>query len=237
MTPSTPRHVGIVACSAEGASLCYRTLCSEGATLLGAYGHPEVSLHTHPHSAYVRCLERNDWSGVAELMLSSANTLVKAGAELLICPDNTIHTALPFMAEKPRAPWIHIADVVVEQAVERRNRRVGLIGTRWVMSADLYPERLARENITCVRPTAGDRAEVDRIIMHELVYGNFETRSIVRLLEIIERLESQGCEAVILGCTELPLVIDHANSPLPTLDSTRLLARAALRAAMRPPAS
>ena len=80
MTPSTPRHVGIVACSAEGASLCYRTLCSEGATLLGAYGHPEVSLHTHPHSAYVRCLERNDWSGVAELMRPAADPRFDAPA-------------------------------------------------------------------------------------------------------------------------------------------------------------
>ena len=84
-----PQHIGIVACSAEGAALCYRTICIQGAQLLGPYVHPEISMHTHSLDEYMRCLDRNDWPGVGELMLASANKLAQIGADFLICPDNT----------------------------------------------------------------------------------------------------------------------------------------------------
>ena len=124
-----PHHIGIVGCSAEGAALCYRTICVEGAQFLGPHGHPEVSMHTHSLAEYVECLDRDDWQGVGELMLSSADKLAKTGADFLICPDNTIHQALPIVEPRSPLPWLHIAEVVAAQAVERGFRRLGLTGT------------------------------------------------------------------------------------------------------------
>jgi len=230
---ATPLHIGIVACSAEGAALCYRTVCVEGANLLGAHDHPEVSMHTHSLAEYMKCIDRGDWEGVGELMLSSANKLAKSGADFLICPDNTIHQALPYIQGRSPLPWLHIAEVVAAQAVERGFRRLGLTGTRWLVESAVYPDKLSARGLEGVRPGAGDRAEMNRIIFDELVYGIFKPESIASVQAVIGRLQDEGCDAVVLGCTEIPLILNDANSRLPTLDSTRLLARAALRRAVQ----
>ncbi|HEV2740884.1 MAG TPA: amino acid racemase [Candidatus Elarobacter sp.] len=226
--PRAAQHIGIVACSAQGAALCYRTICVEGAELLGRHAHPEVSMHTPSLAKYVTCIERDDWQGVGELMLASAKKLANIGADFLICPDNTIHRALPYVEPHSPLPWLHIADVVAAQASERGFRRVGLTGTRWLVESDIYPERLARRGLECVRPNAAEREEINRIIMDELVCDVFKPESTAYVQRVIERMKDEGCDAVILGCTELPLILNDANSPLPTLDSTRLLASAAL---------
>ncbi|MDN2674823.1 MULTISPECIES: amino acid racemase [unclassified Janthinobacterium] len=226
------QHIGIVGCSAEGAALCYRTICEEGAHALGPYEHPEVSMHTPSLARYVDCLNGGDLAGVAELMLASARKLAAAGADFLICPDNTIHQAFELMAPRSPLPWLHIADVVASEAAARAYQRVGLTGTRWLVDSAVYPDRLAARGIACVRPGEDERSEINRIIMEELVPGVVKGDSVARFQAIIAGLREQGCDAVILGCTEIPLIISDANSPLPTLDSTRLLARAALRRAL-----
>ncbi|MGJ4969523.1 MULTISPECIES: aspartate/glutamate racemase family protein [unclassified Bradyrhizobium] len=222
------KHIGIVGCSAEGAALCYRTICKEGADLLGPHGHPEVSMHTPSLADYVACLDRGDLAGVAELMLTSARKLAAAGADFLICPDNTIHQALPLVLPRSPLPWLHIADVVATEAVRRGYRRIGITGTKWLVDSNVYPDSLTAHGLAFARPEEADRVEANRIIMDELVYGRFEPPSVAAFQAIITRLKEEGCDAVALGCTEIPLIIDDANSPLPTLDSTRLLARAAL---------
>ncbi len=227
-----PQHIGIVACSAEGASLCYRTICVEGATLLGPHAHPEVSMHTPSLADYVACLERGDVVGVGEIMLASAEKLAKIGADFLICPDNTIHQAFDHVAPRSPLPWLHIAEVVASEAVERGFRRLALLGTKWLMDSDVYPEKLTAHGLAFERPTPEERDEMNRIIMEELVYSAFKPESIAYFHQAIVRLKRAGCDAVILGCTEIPLIIDDTNSPLPTLDSTRLLARAALHHAV-----
>src|SRR5438093_5555147 len=131
-----PDHIGIVACSAEGAALCYRTLCVEGAQLLGAHAHPEISMHTPSFAEYVKFLERNDWAGVGELMLASAHKLAQIGADFLICPDNTIHQALPLVLSRSPLPWLHIAEVVAAQALDRGFKRLGITGTRWLVDSE-----------------------------------------------------------------------------------------------------
>lgn len=227
-----PQHIGIVACSAEGAALCYRTICTEGPSLLGGHAHPEVSMHSLSLADYVACLDRNDWAGVGELMLASAGKLAAIGADFLICPDNTIHQALSLIEQRSPLPWLHIAEVVAEDAVAHGFRRLGLTGTRWLVDSEVYPEKLAAHRLEYVRPTPTERDDIDRIIMDELVRGVFRPASVVRMQQVIARMRDDGCDAVILGCTEIPLVIDDRKSPLPTLDSTRLLARAALRRAV-----
>ena len=224
-------HIGIVACSAEGAALCYRTICTAGAELLGAHAHPEVTVHTYSLADYMNRIYDDDWQGVAELMLSSAGKLARIGADFLICPDNTIHQALPLVEPRSPLPWLHIAEVVVREAARRGYRRLGLTGTRWLVESEVYPEKVAAAGLELRRPHKAEREGISRIIMDELVYGVFKPESISYFQGVIRGLADADCEAVILGCTEIPLIIDDSNSPLPTLDSTRLLARAALRRA------
>jgi aspartate racemase len=227
-----PLHIGIVACSAEGAALCYRTVCIEGAGLLAPHAHPEVSVHTPSLAGYVQCLDRGDWQGVGELMLSSAGKLAAIGANFLICPDNTIHQALPLVEPRSPLPWLHIAEVVAAEAVARGFRRLGLLGTRWLVDSEVYPDKLAARGLDYLRPNAAERDEVNRITMDELVCGAFRPEAVAYHQPVIARMKEEGCDAIVLGCTEIPLIVSDANSPLPTLDSTRLLARAALRRAV-----
>ncbi len=227
-----PKHIGIVACSAEGAALCYRTICMEGAALMGPHDHPEISIHTHSLASYMNCIYGSDWQGVGELMLSSANKLERTGAEFLICPDNTIHQALPFFQDRSPLPWLHIAEVVAGQAAERGFKRLGLTGTRYLVESEVYPEKLIAQGLEYLRPNADEREEIDRIIMDELVYGVFKPQAVTYFQQVIARMKDAGCDAVVLGCTEIPLLMNDTNSPLPTLDSTRLLAHAALKRAL-----
>jgi aspartate racemase len=230
--PLMPQHIGIVGCSAEGAALCYRTLCQEGEQLLGQHAHPEISMHTPSLAGYMHCINRSDWQGVGELMLASANKLALSGADFLICPDNTIHQALPLIEARSPLPWLHIAEVVAAQAALRGFRRIGITGTRWLVESDIYPEKLRAHGLHCLRPNPGEREEINRIIMDELVCGVFKPEAVAYFQRLMERMKGEGCDAVVLGCTEIPLIMSDANSPLPTLDSTRLLARAALRKAV-----
>ena len=221
-------HIGIVVCSAEGAALCYRTICIEGERRFAPDGHPEVSMHTQRYAKYDRMLERDDWPAIAELMLDSARKLAKSGASFLICPDNTIHEALPLIEAASPLPWLKIADAVAEDAAKKGFRRIGLLGTRWTVQGGAYPAAFAARSAEVVRPRDEEREEVNRIIMRELVYGHRKPEAIAYCQRVIERMRDSGCDAVALACTELPLILSDVNSPLPTLDSTRILARAAL---------
>ena len=228
------QHIGIVACSAEGAALCYRTICTEGEQFLGRHAHPEVTMHTHSLASYMDRIHAGDWAGVGELMLSSAGKLAAVGADFLICPDNTIHQALPLIEARSPLPWLHIAQVVAQQAAQRGFRRLALTGTRWLVESDVYPHALQPLGVACVPPTRQEREEINRIIMDELVCGVFRPQAAAYFQQVLARMkDSDGCDAVVLGCTEIPLVVNDANSPLPTLDSTRLLARAALQRAVQ----
>src|SRR4029453_13514919 len=211
--PSMLKHIGIVACSAEGAALCYRTICAEGARLLGPHVHPEVSLHSHSLAEYVDCLDRGDLQGVGDLMLSSAHKLAAIGADFLICPDNSIHQAFPYVELRSPRPWLHIAEVVAAEAAKRGYKRLGLTGTRWLVDREVYPQKLAARSLECVHPTEAERDETHRIIMDELVYGVFKPEGIACYQKVFSRMKNEGCDAVILGCTELPLIMNDSNSP------------------------
>jgi len=226
------KHVGIVACSAEGAALCYRTLCAEASALMGEHNHPEVSMHTHPLAEYMVHIRPGNWEGVADLMLSSARKLAEIGAEFAVCPDNTIHQAFDLVRAKSPIPWIHIGDAVGGEAGERGFSKLGITGTKYLMTGPVYPQTLKQYGISCVIPDEEEREKIDTIIFQELVNGIFPETSRLYFNEVIGKLKESGCEAVVLGCTEIPLIVDPNDCPLPTLDSTRLLARAALNEAL-----
>lgn len=226
------RHIGIVACTYEGAALCYQTICNEGSKYLGKHAHPEVSLHTHPLSEYMKYIVPGDWEGVAKLMISSANKLSKIGANILICPDNTIHQSFSRVKKESPTPWLHIAEEVVKNAEDNNYKKIGILGTKFLMEGPVYPEKFKEKKINYDIPTDEQRDKINNIIFNELVYGIIKLESKKYFLSVIDELKSKGCDSVVLGCTELPLIVFPKESSLPTLDSTRLLARAALKYAI-----
>jgi len=228
-----PKHIGIVAVSAEGAALCYRTLCAEGASVLGRHAHPEVTMHTYPLAAYMRPIEAGRWDEVASMLLASAAKVCRAGAELLICPDNTVHQAMDLIRDQLPLPSLHIAEEVATVAAERGFRRLLLLGTNYLMEGPVYPAKLRARGIECEIPPPDTRTKINDLIFDELVNGRFEASARAYFSQVIAESRRQGMDAVVLGCTEIPLLISEADSPLPVLDSTRILARAALREAVQ----
>jgi aspartate racemase len=226
------KHIGIVACSAEGAALCYRTICLEAQNVMGRHSHPEVTMHTHSLAHYLNVLEgKGGWSGVADLMLDSSEKLARAGANFLISPDNTIHQCFDLVAARSPLPWLHIAQVVGLEAKTCHFRKVGVLGTGYLMDGPVYPVELAKLDIAWETPDDIDKSEVNRIIFEELTVGVVSDQSRGYIQDVISVLKRRGCDAIILGCTELPLLIEQQDSVLPLLDSTRLLARRAIRQA------
>lgn len=225
-------HIGIVACSAEGAALCYRTICVEGAEYMGRHAHPEVTMHTYPLSEYMVYIEQGDWEGVAYLMVQSVKKVAQAGADFAICPDNTIHQAFDLVVKKSPIPWLHIAEEVAKEAQNQSFECLGVLGTRFLMEGPVY-DKLTVMGINYKIPGKRDRKRINDIIFDELVYGKFYSESRTYFNEVIKTLKQQGCDAVVLGCTEIPLLVTQKDSPLPVLDSTRLLARAALKRAVK----
>jgi aspartate racemase len=226
------KHIGIVAGSAEGAALCYRTICLEAQALMGEHNHPEITMNSIAMAKHMPHIRANDWEAVANLMAASAHRLAKAGADFAICPDNTYHQAFKYLIPQSPIPWLHIAKAVAEEANSSGYKRLGILGTKYLAESDVYPEALAEFNIQREIPEEADREKINEIIFKELVNGIFPETSRLYLNEVAEKLKQLGCDAVVLGCTEIPLIVRPDDCPLPTLDSTRLLARAALTRAL-----
>jgi len=233
MGGNVSKHVGIVACSAEGAALCYQTLCAEAQARMGEHMHPEVSMHTHPLGEYMVHIRPGHWKEVAGLMLSSARKLSGMGADFAICPDNTIHQAFDLVRKESPIPWLHIAEAVADEATNQGFKNLAITGTKYLMTGPVYPDILNKRGISTHIPDEDDREKIDKIIFKELVNGVFRQKSRLDFNAVIKKLKDRGCDAVVLGCTEIPLLVDSADCPLPTLDSTRLLARAALKEALK----
>ena len=228
--------IGIAAVSAEGAALCYRTICAEGTAILGRHAHPEVVTHTYPLSDYMVHIDAGRWDAVGDMLLSSGDKLRAAGAEFLICPDNTAHQGLDLVRSRSPLPWLHIAEEVAAAAARERFRRVLVLGTRYLMEGPVYPGKLEAAGVAHEIPDAATRERINTFTFDELVNGRFEAPARAYFVDVIRRSRARGCDAVALSCTEFPILVSPADSPLPTLDSTRLLARAALREATRPTA-
>jgi aspartate racemase len=226
------QHIGIVAGSAEGAALCYRTICLEAQAIMGEYNHPEITMNSMPMAEHMPHIRANDWAAVARLMAASAHKLAQAGADFAICPDNTYHQAFEYLIPQSPIPWLHIAGAVAEEAHRLGYSRLGILGTKYLMEASVYPVALEEFRIESKIPDEADREKINEIIFKELVNGIFPEASRLYFNDVAGKFKARGCDAVVLGCTEIPLIVRPDDTPLPTLDSTRLLARAAIRRAL-----
>jgi len=221
-----------VAGSAEGAALCYRTICLEASAFMGEHNHPEITLNSVPMAEHMRPIRSGDWDAVAEILADSAHKVARAGADFAICPDNTYHQAFEYLLPRSPIPWIHIAESVAEEAQRFGYKRLGILGTKYLSEGPVYPVALKKYGIEREIPDEPDRIRINEIIFKELVNGIFPEASRLYLNEVTDVLKARGCDAVVLGCTEIPLIVRPEDCPLPTLDSTRLLARAALKKAL-----
>jgi aspartate racemase len=231
--PANSKHIGIVACSVEGAALCFREIAAYSLKLMGEHRHPQVTLSCIAMGEWMPAFDRGDYEGVAEFMLRETQIVAKAGAQLAICPDNSAHLAFKYVAAKSPIPWLHIAEEVAKSAMRGGYRHAALLGTRFTMRGPVYPEVFAKYALKISSPAEEDQKIIDDVIFKELVNGIFTEASRLRYNDVIDRMSARGCDSVILGCTEIPLLVRADDCPLPALDSTRLLARAAVDAALQ----
>jgi aspartate racemase len=227
------KHIGIVSVNYEGTSLCYRAICIEAAKLMGEYQHPQITIHSFPLAEYMHFVSRLDWEGVAGLLIDSAEKVARAGADFAICPANTVHEAFKFMRNRSPIPWLHIVEVVGDVAAARGLAKLGILGTKFLMDANLYRDVLADRGIEAVAPDDEQRKKLNQFIFDELVKGTFESSTKEYFRGVAGDLAKRGCDAVVMGCTEIPLILEPRDVEVPLLDSTRLLAKAALEEALR----
>ena len=226
------KHIGILAHSFEGATLCYRTACLEGVKRLGPHLHPEITLTGIAMHFMMDAYEAGDHPKVRRMFEEDIAKLAAAGADFFICPDNTAHIALETAGDAFAIPCLHIAEVVAEQARREGRRKVGILGTNWTMTGPVYPGALGRRGIDWAIPDEDDRKIIHEVIFDELTLGTIKDSSRDAYVRIIKKLAADGCDAVALVCTEIPLLISAEVSPLPVLDSTQLLAAAAVEVAI-----
>lgn len=226
------KRIGICAHSYEGAALCFLTACREGARLLGPHMHPNIVLSAIPMGLSMPAWESDNYQEIAEHLSNGVNEVTKSGAEFFICPDNTGHIVLEKIIHTLPIPGLHIADVVCQEILDNNWGKVALLGTKWTMTGMVYSNAFMKNGLERFIPDEPDRTKINNAIFEELCQGVFESDTIDHFIRTIESLKNMGAECVVLGCTEIPLIIDSENSPLPILDSTRLLAEKAVQLAL-----
>ncbi|MCD2118258.1 MULTISPECIES: aspartate/glutamate racemase family protein [Rhodococcus] len=203
------KHVGILGHSWEGASLCWREVCQHS-NRLGHPAHPDVTMDCISFEHCMPAWERGDYEAVRAMLATSVDRLAWAGCDFFVCPDNTAHLALEAPGDPLTIPGLHLIDIVADAAQRAGHRRVGISGNAVHDDQDL----------------------VHAAIFDELVHGIFRDETRTSFVDLIGRLADSGCDAVALVCTEIPLLVSPADSPLPVLDSTRLSGQAALEVAL-----
>jgi len=226
------KTIGIVAHSYEGGALCFLTACREGGVLLGTHMHPSIVLSAIPMGLSMPGWQTDDYSEVSKYLAAGVDHVTKAGADFFICPDNTAHLVLEKFISKLPIPGLHIAEVVGHEIVSNGWKRIGLLGTQWTMTGTVYANVLEARRLVKIIPDEPVRTKINNAIFNELCLGIFRQETINLFVNTIADFKTKGAECVILGCTEIPLIITEDNSPLPVLDSTRLLAQYAVNFAL-----
>ena len=227
------KHIGIIGVTPEGAALCYKAICSEASKILDAYKYPEITLHQQSFDSILAAQNKRDWPKVASLLLESINKVASSGAEFAVIPANSVHYAFKEVQAKSPIPLISIVDVTVEECKLRGYDKIAVIGTGLTMSNGLYEAPLKEKGIETIIPEKADQEKLNEVIFNELVHGKWSTKSVDEVVQIIGKLKIKGCKAVVLACTEIPLIINEGNSPLPCIDTIELLAKKAVELALK----
>ena len=222
------KHIGIAGVSAEGAFLCCRIIQNEAPQRLGVDLPPQVVLHMHPFAAYRDCLACDDWSGVTELLVDSIDRLRRAGADFAIIPANAPHVAIDAVTQRASLPVINLIALSAAECRRKGFRRVAILGAIWTMTSGLYLDPMRRAGIEAISPSPADQEIIQTIITEELQSNRISAESSRELLAIVGKMQAQGCDAALLACTELPLALTSENCSIPVIDTTRLLALAAI---------
>lgn len=226
------KTIGICAHSYEGGSLCFITACREGAKVMGAHMHPTILVSAIPMGLSMEAWETDNYVEIAKYLKMGINQIAKSGADFFLCPDNTAHIVLEQIIEELPIPGLHIADVVSQEILKNNWKNVGLLGTKWTMDGTVYPKILEQNELLVSTPNESTKEKINNSIFDELCQGIFKEKTTELFIESIDELKKKGAECVILGCTEIPLIINSNNSPLPILDSTRLLSKYAVKLAI-----
>ncbi|MGI9516894.1 MAG: aspartate/glutamate racemase family protein [Pirellulaceae bacterium] len=226
------KTIGIVVHSAEGGALCFLTACREGIRQLGDDMHPTIALSALPMGLSMPGWRSNDYSAVGKHLARGVQQVADAGADFYICPDNTAHIVLEQIAADLPLPGLHIAEVVCREIVANGWQRIGLLGTRWTMTGPVYAKAMEEAGLQRLIPDEHTREQLNEAIFEKLCQGIFDKPTTNLFISAIDDLKSRGAECVILGCTEIPLIVAPEKSSLPVLDSTRLLARYAVDLAL-----
>lgn len=228
----TGKVISICAHSYEGGALCFLSACKEGAALLGPHLHPNIVLSAIPMGLSIPSWKNDDYDEISKHLKMGVEQIAQGGAEFFICPDNTAHIVLEKIVNELPIPGLHIADVVSQEITLNGWNKIGLLGTKWTMNGSIYTNKLNNQNLEIMIPDEAQRNQINKAIFEELCQGIFTKETVSLFQNSIEMLKQRGAKCVILGCTEIPLIINTENSALPVLDTTRLLAKAAVNLAL-----
>ena len=223
------KRIGLIGgLSPESTAHYYQILCREYNRQFGQLNFPEITIESLNLQTLVRCFEINDWDSVAKILLRALERLQNAGADFAAILANTPHNAYELIREESPLPIVTIMEATAAALVSDKRKRVGLLGTRPTMEYGFFQKHFQSQGIETIVPNNAHRRELDRIIWEELSHGTIRPESRTVAQSILNNLADNGAEAMILGCTELCLLIKPEDSPRPLYDTTELHAMAIL---------
>lgn len=225
------KHIGIAAVSPEGAALCYRQIFRHASRLFPDRLPPRVTIHNEPLQTYIECVQSDDWEGVAKLMLKSVSVLQNAGCDFVLTPDNAVQHGVMIAEHASSLPWLTMPDLVADALIENDHQTVGILGTRYVTLGSAYQTALGLKGIKLQVPAEDDATELDRIVFQELIRGTIKDQSKQAVYSMVCQFQERGSQAVIVAASELGLILETLDCPLPTFDAAELLAIGAVRRA------
>ncbi len=225
--------IGVIGGMSWESSLEYYKLLNQMVkTKLGGLYSAEVLLHSLNFGLIEQMQVKGDWEGLGDILADSAVRLENAGADLLILATNTMHKLAPRIKSEISVPFLHIADAVAKAISEKKLNTVGLLGTKFTMNHDFYHKQLETYNIKTIVPLVKEQDIIHKVIYQELCLGQIDGKSRKQYLSIIDNLVRRGAQGVILGCTEIPMLISQCHTDVILFDSTRLHALAAVEMAL-----
>ena len=223
------KRIGILGgMSPESTVAYYEYITRTYTERFGDYGYPEVLIYSVSFQPYVDWPNQDRWDLVADGLSQAAQKLVAAGADLILIATNTMHLVFDEVQARVEVPMLSLLDATAEAILARGFHTVGLLGTRFTMEKGFYQDALARQGISTLVPDADDREYVHRVIYDELVAGKIRDESRAGYVAVIRKLAERGAGGIILGCTEIPLLVDEASAGIPLFDTTQIHAEAAL---------